>query len=423
MAGAVREARLGSPAARAKLKRGRQAHWVTLDRRSHLGWQRGDGKRAGRWLLRTRRDGRYTVAFVAPADDDDKADGTSVLSFHQARARAAELADLPERSAVGLTVAQAASEYLDYLRSRGKDARDAKYAFDAHVLPQLGRVEVADLTASRLRRWLADMAAKPARRRTGAGDAQRFKPEPADEEAVRRRRSAANRVLGVVRACLNHAFREGNAPSDAAWKRVEKFGDVEAARLRYLSLDEATRLANACNPDFRPLLQAGLLTGARYGELCRLEVRDFDLNAGAIHVRKSKSHKSRFVSLNDEAVALFAQICAGRAAGERMFLMSSGRPWGKSDQRRPMEEACERARVERITFHGLRHSFISHAVMRGVPLAVVAETVGHRDLRMLSKFYAHLAPSHVRDAIKANAPRFGFDLGSNVASLRSRRNP
>ena len=169
---------------------------------------------------------------------------------------------------------------------------------------------------------------------------------------------------------------------------MKKFGDVDAARLRYLSLDEAARLANACDPDFRRLIQAALLTGARYGELCRLEVRDVDLDAGAVHIRKSKSGKPRFVSLNDEAAALLTQICAGRAGSERMFLTSSGRPWAKSDQRRPMEEACARARIERTTFHSLRHTYISHAVMRGVPLAVVAEVVGHRDLRMISKHTA-----------------------------------
>ena len=415
MARTIREARLGSPKARSRLKAGRQPHWVTLTTgRDHLGWQRWPDEKAGHWVVRRRRDGAYSQETLGAADDAQEADGKSVFSYEQARVRATE----EERATPGsITVARAASEYLDYLRAQGKDARDAKYAFDAHVLPRLGRVEVASLTAARLRRWLADTAAAPARRRTGKGMRQKFKTLD-EEEEVRRRRSSANRVLGVLRAMLNFTFREGNAPSDAEWKRVEKFGDVEAARLRYLSPEEATRLSNACDPDFRPLLQAGLLTGCRYGELCRLEVRDYDSNAGSIHVRKSKSHKPRFVPLNGEAAALFSQICMGRAAGERMFLTASGRAWGKSDQRRPMEEACVRARVERITFHGLRHTFISQAVMNGVPLAVVAEVVGHRDLRMISEHYAHLAPSHVKKAIEDNAPRFGFDVGGNVAALR-----
>jgi len=41
---------------------------------------------------------------------------------------------------------------------------------------------------------------------------------------------------------------------------------VAAARVRYLTVAEAKRLLNACNPDFRRLVQAALATGARYGE-------------------------------------------------------------------------------------------------------------------------------------------------------------
>ena len=52
MSGTVREARLGTPTARARLKAGRMAHWNTIVAgRDHLGWQRWPEDRAGRWLL------------------------------------------------------------------------------------------------------------------------------------------------------------------------------------------------------------------------------------------------------------------------------------------------------------------------------------------------------------------------------------
>jgi integrase len=422
MARTIREARLGSPTARTRLKPGRQAHWVTLvSGRAHLGWQRREDRRAGRWLLRRRLDGRYVVEEVGVADDAGPADGVGVYDFDMARARATELAQQGKRPPGRLTVAQAAEDYLAYLRARGRDSRGPAYPFAAHILPQLGKLDVADLTAARLRKWLADLAAAPARRRTGRGKTQKHKTL-GDDETVRQRRSSANRVFaGVLRPALNHAFAEGNVTSDAAWRRVKPFGDVDAARLRYLSMDEAARLANACDPDFRRLIQAALLTGARYGELCRLEVRDFDPDANAVHIRKSKSGKPRFVSLNDEAAALLTRVCAGRAGSERMFATSSGRPWGKSHQRRPIEEACARARIERITFHGLRQTYISHAVMRGVPLAVVAEVVGHRDLRMISKHYGHLSRSHVRDMVQQHAPRFGFEADDKVKPMTKAR--
>src|SRR5690606_25773272 len=98
----------------------------------------------------------------------------------------------------------------------------------------------------------------------------------------------------------NRAWREGKAPSDTEWRRVEPFEAVEAARVRYLEISEARRLVNACEPEFRRLVQAALQTGCRYGELAALRVEDFNGDAGTIHVRQSKAGKARHVVLTDE---------------------------------------------------------------------------------------------------------------------------
>jgi len=70
------------------------------------------------------------------------------------------------------------------------------------------------------------------------------------------------------------------------------------------------------------------------------------------------------------------------------------------------------------SFHGLRHTYASLALMNGVPLQVMAENLGHADTRMCEKHYGHLAPSHKRDAIRAGAARFGLVAASNVRPLR-----
>ena len=67
---------------------------------------------------------------------------------------------------------------------------------------------------------------------------------------IRRRRSTANRVLTILKAALNHAHREGRCASDDAWRTVRAFREADAARLRYLSDDEARRLTNACPRGF-----------------------------------------------------------------------------------------------------------------------------------------------------------------------------
>jgi hypothetical protein len=56
--------------------------------------------------------------------------------------------------------------------------------------------------------------------------------------------------------------------------------------------------------------------------------------------------------------------------------------------------------------------------MNGVPLLVVARNLGHTDTRMVELHYAHLASSHIQDAIRAGAPRFDVEENRRVVPLR-----
>ena len=184
---------------------------------------------------------------------------------------------------------------------------------------------------------------------------------------------------------------------------------------------EAKRLLNASDRQFRPLVQAALETGCRYGELVRLEVQDFNPDTGTLNIRQSKSGKPRHVVLTDQGAAFFRQVSAGRPGHTIMFARPDGGPWRASHQSRPMKEANENAKLSPpITFHGLRHTWASLSVMAGVPLMVVAKNLGHVDTRMVEKHYGHLAPSFIADAIRAGAPKFGFKPDRKITALASR---
>ena len=71
-----------------------------------------------------------------------------------------------------------------------------------------------------------------------------------------------------------------------------------------------------------------------------------------------------------------------------------------------------------ISFHGLRHTWASLAVMNGMPLMVVARNLGHADTRMVEKHYGHLAPSYIADEVRKGAPKFGFKPSKRVVSLK-----
>jgi integrase len=414
MARTVRDANLETRTARSRLPTRGKPHYRILEPGLHLGYRKlktGPGKWVARHYIGNES---YEVETIGVADDFSDADGVAITSFHQAQTLARTRMVGRAHTAAGktgpLTVDGAMTSYLEFLETNRKSAPFAQYVTDAFVLPELGKIEVEALSTDKLRTWHAKLAKASARIRTKEGEKQRFKDDGDDPERDRRRKATANRILTVLKAALNRAWRDGKVASDSAWRRVEPFEGVDAARVRYLTIAEARRLINASSLDFRRLVQGALETGARYGELCALTVSDFNPDSGTVAVRQSKSGKPRHIVLTDDGVEFFRVLTTGRAGSEFMFVKESGEAWLRSHQAEPMGQANENAKITPpINFHGLRHTWASHAVMNGVPMLVVAKNLGHSDTRMVEKHYGHLAPSFVADAIRAGAPRFGIE--------------
>jgi integrase len=429
MARRTPDARLESRESRSRLASRGKPHYRLLEPGLHIGYRRLKGRKgrpavAGTWVARHYVGGRsYVVERIGVADDFSDSDGTIILSFAQAQDQARTRMVLRAQSANGiagpLTVRAAVESYLEFLEAHGKSAVDARHRANAHICTKLGDLEVSSLTPTMLRKWLANLARALPRARTKPGKPQQHRMFDGSEDAIRRRKSSANRTWTILRAALNNAFHDDLVASDAAWRKVKPFKGVDAARIRYLTVEEAQRFVNASDSDFRRLVQAALQTGCRYSELARLEVADFNPNSGTLAIRQSKSGKARHVVLSDEGVLFFQQLTIGRAGSEIMLRKANGEAWRASHQLRPMAQACINARIDPpISFHGLRHTWASHAVMNGVPLLVVAKNLGHTDGRMAEKHYAHLAPSYIADAIRAGAPRFGMVESSSLRVLR-----
>jgi integrase len=177
-------------------------------------------------------------------------------------------------------------------------------------------------------------------------------------------------VLTILKAALNKAFQDGKVAGNEAWARVKPVRDVDAARVRYLSDDDSRWLVNGCDPGFRPMVQAALFTGCRYGELVALKVDDLDADAGTLHVRASKSGKPRHVVLTDEGRDFLAAQVAGKA--------------------------------------------------KSAPLLVIAQQLGHGDTRMVEKHYGHLSTGYVADTVRAAFGTLGIAEKVTVVPLALR---
>jgi integrase len=424
MARSIRDAKLDSRAARERLSARGKPYFRTLDPGLHLGYRKLKGA-PGRWVVRYYIGKQsYELETIATVDDSSPANGVDVLDFRQAQEEARRRRDARVRTTAGVgpfTVADALAHYIEALAANGRKTADTQFRATTMILPSLGTVPVAELTTEQIRAWVTKLASMPPRVRTAKGAPQRYRVMADDDEAVRRRRSTANRLLAILRSMLTHAWREGRVSSDHAWRRVKLFKNAAAARIRYLTIAEGKRLVNACgDADFRSLVRAALETGCRYGELSRLRVGDFNPDTGTVAILKSKSGRSRHVVLTEEGAAFFAGLCAGRPGSKIMLHRPNGEPWGPSNQTVPLCEACRRAGISpAINFHALRHTYASLAVMGGAPLHVVGKNLGHADTRMVEKHYGHMADSYVADAIRAAAPRFGFKPDQRLTHWRA----
>lgn len=418
MARTARAGDLETRTPRLKLKVQKKPYWSRTGKGGvHIGYRRRKpyGKDAnGSWLVRRYTGTTYETEVFAEADDFSEADGLSILSYAQAMERlGTELSELQRRTRY--TVQDAVDDYLTYLKLNGKSASETEGALKHYAVRYFGPDRaLSDLTRDDFAKWPAwALENPPPGRRKKPSPPKKLTPEES-ADALRRRKERINRVLNSVLACFNRAYENEHVPSREAWNRLRRFRGTEQPRKRWLDLKECTQLMAECRPDFRKILQAGLLTGARWSELRRLRVGDY--SDGTVLVAQSKAGKPRHVFLTEEGQVAFDDWTAGRDWAALIFERDGGDEWGSHDQHRPMRAACDAARIKpAIGFHILRHTYASLLVQNGTPLPFVASQLGHSDTRMVSKHYGHLAPSPIKEAVRNNLPSFGMEIATKTA--------
>lgn len=398
MARQQRDARLQTRDARRKLAARSEPYWHEVRRGLQLGYRKGS--RSAVWWLREYRDGHYFKRRLGTADDELDADGVSVLSWSDALIIAIGKQRPTAEVTLPYTVSQALTDYFAHraAKSRAHSIATDRSKAKATISPTLGECNVAELTPRQLLRWRDGLVV--------SSD---------DPEKMRRSQSTANRTWAVFRSALNHAYMTGKVASDSAWRRVRPFRNVDRPRTRFLSVAESKRILNVMPLEFRQLARGALYTGLRLGELIALRVAD--AADGRVHVLHSKSGRPRFVPLSLEGKEFFDQVTAGREGNELVFKRADGGRWQRMDASRYMARASAAARIKPpATFHDLRRSYASLLINRGTDAEVIRELLGHADLRMTIRAYAHLLNRTVAKVVKKKLPSFGFER-DNVRKL------
>jgi integrase len=182
-----------------------------------------------------------------------------------------------------------------------------------------------------------------------------------------------------------------------------------------LTPDEVFRLMVACGTASagnrnRAMIAVGARAGLRCAEMLALYPKDVDLERGRIHVMHGKFDKDRYVDFDPGACAIVKTWMVERRGlgfdGRRpVFLVingpTAGLPVNAAYVRWLMKTLGERAGIEkRCHYHGLRHTYASYLLDKGVPMHIIKTMLGHSSVVITEHYADHIGNAAAMDAVR-----------------------
>ena len=265
-------------------------------------------------------------------------------------------------------------------RYKPRSRRAVTLILDTHLLPAFGSLPLDRITRADVTRWF--------------------------DEYSRRAPTAANHALNVFSRVMNHAVDCGHLRTNPA-RGVTR--NHRPRLTRFLSREEVDRLhrALARHASARPsckrqadIIRLLLLTGCRKSEIMNLRWQDVE--GDTINLVDAKTGPRR-VLLNAAARAIIERQLR---SGSTYVFSSPLHPERPLSHDLTLWRSLRReAGIEDVRIHDLRHTFASHAVLRGVPLPVVSRLLGHKRPSMTLR-YAHVGDRET----EAAAERIGVAI-------------
>jgi integrase len=362
----------------------------------------------GQGGIRQRGRNSWRLKFDLPRAASGKRATRYVTFAGTKREAQAELTRLLNRKAEGTYVdptKMSVAEYLEHWltvdierRVARKNAVRHRQIVSRQIVPRIGAVPVRSLSATHIETLEAEL------QRSGY---------------VKGRKSgqglAAQTVLHVHRTlsqALEHAVRTGVLFKNPA----EQVRPPRPPRreIVILTKPEVATLLSAAGPLRLPVL-VGVTTGMRRGEILGLRWSDIDLKRATLTVNQSLERLQGTTVLKPPKTAgsrrtitlpalTVDALAAHRAAQARLgpdalvFSHPDGSAWDPDSLTKAFAQLVAAAGVRRITFHGLRHTHISHQLMDGVHVKVVSERAGHANVAITLSVYATFVPTLQADA-------------------------
>lgn len=204
--------------------------------------------------------------------------------------------------------------------------------------------------------------------------------------------------LTSLKAALNRAVKAGLLESNPV-RNVRAPGKI-IRKVSFLTEDEVALLLKDAPEDLRIAIVILSNTGIRLGEMWALRWKDVDFRNSQIWVRAydgfvPKGRRDRSVPLNENTLRVISDLASKRSDGDMyVYRLTCNKKRLSNKFGRYARKFGIRARL-----HDLRHTFASHLAMRGTPVPVIQELLGHAQIST-TMIYAHLSPNIHRQEIQ-----------------------
>lgn len=245
----------------------------------------------------------------------------------------------------------------------------------AHAMPVFGAKRLDAIKQSDCEAYL-----QARRQSTAANPRRKTTAKVIAEGTVQRERR-------FLQAVFQKAVDDGVIEKNP-WSGIK--GKRDTVRVRLLTVDDEAKLIAALSPRFQRFVQFLLQTGLRLDE-CRGINVDTDIRDGHVTVL-GKGRKLRDVPLTTAAQTIIADQLA-----------ADGKLWTQNPQRlrEVLAEGAQRAKINHLSPHDLRHTFGHRWLVAGGDIYVLSKLLGHASIAVTQSHYAHLLKEDIAAKVKA----------------------
>lgn len=354
--------------------------------------------------------GRQVMRKVGVKRQNGAKDGLTKREAEAALRRLIDSTTATANVAERVTVEEACERYVIFLRDvkRRKPTTigDYSYMVSRHIAPFFRGRAIPSVTAADVEQYV--------KAKLAPADADRAARRKSERLTAKTLNNHLNFLHGVFEFATNERRKWATSNPVRAIDRPESASQSD--ELRFLSVAEVEALIRAVPNDElgavdRVLYLTAAMTGLRQGELCALRWRDVDWVAQTIRVRLNftrgaegtpKSGKGRAVPMAPRVAGELERHFRAQGwsnddeAADRLVFAHplTGSFYDASKMRKRFDRALKVAKVRRIVFHELRHTFGTTCAAHGVPPRTLQEWMGHADLKTTER-YMHYAPRSV----------------------------